>query len=30
MGGCLLTRSNLKQTPNGGFETTDFKTAVFL
>jgi len=28
MGGCLLTRSNLKHTPNGGFETTDFKTAA--
>jgi len=27
MGGCLLTRS--EQIPNGGFETTDFKTAVF-
>jgi len=28
MGGCLLTRSNLKHTPNGGFETTDFKTVA--
>jgi len=25
MGGCLLTRSNLKHTPNGGFLKKEFK-----
>ena len=26
----LFTRPKRKRTPNGGFETTDFKTAVFF
>ena len=32
MGGCsvhALKKENEKQTPNGGFEKTDFKTAAF-